>query len=110
MIETNEAVRQFAALSQATRLEVLKLLAHAGPAGKAAGDLAAMAKVPPSTLSFHLRELLDAGLIDAERAGRHINYRVRPGAVSRLAEFLLSGYLSGGEGPAWPDAPDIAAE
>ena len=56
-MESNDAALAFAALGQATRLDLLRALLQAGPAGLAAGDVAQRLGIPPSTLSFHLRAL-----------------------------------------------------
>lgn len=103
MIETKIAVSRFAALAQATRLDVLRLLVKAGPTGKNAGDLAAAMGVPASTLSFHLKELQHAGLVDAERRGRQIIYRAKFEGINDLVRFLLEDCCR--DDPAIGDAP-----
>ena len=69
-MESSTAAFAFAALGQETRLDLLRALLAAGPSGLAAGDIAARLGVPPSTLSFHLRALDQAGLIAATRQDR----------------------------------------
>ena len=77
-MEMIEAVTALAALAQETRLAVLRLLVQAGPNGLPAGDIAERVGVPPSTLSFHLKELDRAGL--ARSRGRRD--RRRPGMAA----------------------------
>jgi arsenate reductase len=73
-MEMDEAALAYAALGQATRLDLLRRLLLAGASGLAAGEIAAGMGVPPSTLSFHLRALEQAGLIAATRQGRSLVY------------------------------------
>ena len=76
-MESNAAASGFAALSQATRVEAMRLLASKGASGMTAGELAAALGLPPSTLSFHLSALEQAGLVQSTRQGRHVIYAVR---------------------------------
>ena len=69
-MEVKEAVISLAAMAQETRLGVLRLLVQAGPNGLPAGDIAKRVGVPPSTLSFHLKELDRAGLARSWRVQR----------------------------------------
>ncbi len=73
----------FKALSDPTRRRVLQLLRH-GP--RSAGDLADQFDVSKPTMSAHFSVLLDAGLIDAEKSGRHVHYQLR---LSVLEDALL---------------------
>jgi DNA-binding transcriptional ArsR family regulator len=88
MDETN-AVAALAGLAQPARLRIFRALVGAGPAGMTPGDLAATLGVPASTLSFHLKELMHAGLATQERDGRHLIYRP---ALDRMNALL--GYLT----------------
>ena len=67
-METSDAVAALGALAQDNRLDVFRLLVQAGPEGMAAGDIAERLKISPPTLSFHLAQLRQAGLLsDAAR-------------------------------------------
>ena len=66
-MESNQAAAGFSALSQETRLRLMRLLAAQGASGMPAGELAARLGLPPSTLSFHLAALEQAGLIRSTR-------------------------------------------
>jgi ArsR family transcriptional regulator len=94
MIE-REALSAFAALSQETRLRILRDLVAAGPEGLAAGAVAARVEVSASNVSFHLKELERAGLLSARRDGRSIVYSADYGGISDLVRFLLEDCCSG---------------
>ena len=89
MEETN-AVRALAALAQPMRLRVFRALVGAAREGMTPGALAAMLGVPPSTLSFHLRELVLADLVTQERHGRSLIYRPAIDAMNALLGYLTS--------------------
>ena len=82
---SSQAVIGFSALSQETRLRLMRLLATMGATGMPAGELAARLGVAPSTLSFHLAALEQAGLIRATRQGRHIIYARAHHRLARAA-------------------------
>lgn len=89
-MNSDEAAIGFGALAQNTRLDVIKTLVRAGPAGMAAGKLAEAVATPPSTLSFHLKELAGAGLISSVRQGRQIIYTADFDGIRGLVAFLIS--------------------
>lgn len=76
------------ALSQATRLRIVAVVASGPSGGTPAGQIARTVHCPASTLSFHLKELTQAGLLRAEPEGRFIRYSVAPAAFQELAEFV----------------------
>ena len=83
------AVESLAALAQVMRLRIFRALIAAAPQGMTPGALAATLDVPASTLSFHLKELLHAGLVSQEREGRNLIYRP---SLAHMNELL--GYLT----------------
>ena len=89
------ALAAFSALAQETRLEVLRALVRRGPAGHAAGELAEAVGAAPPTLSFHLKELAAAGLVQARREGRSIIYAADYGGIRALVDFLMSECCQG---------------
>jgi len=97
-MESSTAAFAFAALGQETRLDLLRVLLAAGPSGLAAGDIAARLGVPPSTLSFHLRALAQAGLIAATRQGRSLIYAARVDRLLALVSFLADSCWDGAPG------------
>jgi len=88
-MEEKDAVTSLAALAQEMRLRIFRALIGAGPQGMTPGALSAMLDVPASTLSFHLKELMHAGLALQERDGRSLIYRP---AIARMNALLA--YLS----------------
>jgi len=84
-----EAAEAFAALGSEARLAILRALVRAGEAGMAVGALQARLALPASTLSHHLRALIQAGVLEQERAGRTLICRARYGRIRGLAEFLI---------------------
>jgi len=87
-VDTKAAVRSLAALAQDSRLEVFRLLVQAGPAGLAAGEIAERLGLPASTLSFHVKALAQAGLVESRQESRFIYYSARFSAVTELIAFL----------------------
>lgn len=94
-MEVKEAVTSLAAMAQETRLGVLRLLVQAGPNGLSAGDIAERVGVPPSTLSFHLKELDRAGLARSWRVQRQIRYAADYEGLRRLLAFLTADCCNG---------------
>ncbi|MBX9689481.1 MAG: metalloregulator ArsR/SmtB family transcription factor [Candidatus Obscuribacterales bacterium] len=88
-MKTTDAVKSLGALAQESRLEVFRLLVRKGPAGMAAGELSEHFASPPATMSFHLKELTNAGLISARRESRSIIYSANYGHMQKLIDFLL---------------------
>jgi arsenate reductase len=98
MMESSDAASKFAALANDTRIDVMRLLATRGRDGMSAGELAAELRQPPSTLSFHLSALEQAGLVQSTRQGRHVIYVVRFAGLRALFSFLTETCCSGRPG------------
>jgi ArsR family transcriptional regulator len=88
---TDPAVAFFAALADPTRLAIIRELA--GAEQVCACDFTSCCDVRQPTISHHLRILREAGIIESERRGSWIYYRLAPGAADRLREF--AGELEG---------------
>ena len=84
------AVESLAALAQVMRLRIFRVLIAAAPQGMTPGALAATLDVPASTLSFHLKELLHAGLVSQEREGRNLIYRPSLAQMNELLAYLTA--------------------
>lgn len=84
------AAAAFAALGSEQRLAVLRSLVRAGPEGLSIGVLGARCGITGSTLTFHLRILAQAGLVQQERQGRQIICASDTAAIRRLSDYLLS--------------------
>ena len=87
-MESTTAVRALAALAQETRLAIFRLLVEAGPTGLSAGEIGAELKIPPATLSFHLKELSHAELVVPRQEGRFIFYSTSFDRMNALVAFL----------------------
>jgi len=89
-MEETAAVAALAALAQPVRLRVFRALVGAGPEGMNPGALAAILGVASSTLSFHLKELVHAGLVTQERDGRNLICRPSLERMSALMDYLTA--------------------
>ena len=89
--ESEQAAAAFAALGSEQRLAVLRALVRAGPGGLAIGELGARCGIAGSTLSFHVRILVQAGLVRQARDGRRILCAAEMPALERLGAFLTAG-------------------
>ncbi len=94
-MELSDAVHVLAALAQPARLQIFRLLVQRGEAGLSAGEIANELDVPKPTLSFHLKELNNAGLIQSSRDGRSIHYFVLEEGIRGLLVFLTEDCCQG---------------
>lgn len=94
-MKERQALSAFAALSQETRLHILRLLVVAGPEGLAAGMIADQAGVSASNVSFHIKELERAGLVASRRESRSILYSIDFEALNGLVRFLMEDCCAG---------------
>lgn len=81
-------VRFLAALADPTRLAIVRQLAAEQEV--CACDFTSCCDVGQPTVSHHLRVLREAGVVDSERRGNWIFYRLRPDAAERLAGIAWS--------------------
>jgi DNA-binding transcriptional ArsR family regulator len=94
-MKKTDAVAALAALAQDSRLDVFRLLVHAGPAGLPAGQVAQKLKLAPNTLTFHFDRLRDAGLVTVRREGRSMIYATRFATMNALLAFLTENCCQG---------------
>ena len=94
-MESKAAVIALSALAQGSRLEVYRLLVQAGPDGMAASDIAERLGVPANTLSFHLKTLSHAGLVQSRQEGRFIFYSTHYDQMNALLGFLSENCCGG---------------
>ncbi len=94
MTET-EVVKALSALAQETRLRIFRRLVVAGRGGLTPTLLSEALDASPAALSFHLKELSHAGLVHAEREGRHLIYRADVDAMNTLLGFLTENCCGG---------------
>lgn len=103
----DRTVQALAALAQTQRLRAFRLLVVAGPDGLTPSVMAEQLAVSPSALSFHLKELAHAGLVNAEPQGRHLIYRADFGRMNELLSFLTE-HCCAGEGCALTEVSALA--
>jgi DNA-binding transcriptional ArsR family regulator len=96
-VDEKRAITALAALAQKTRLALYRLLVTCGPAGLPAGVIAARLGVQPSSLSFHLAQLVHAGLITQRRLSRQLIYSADYGAMNALLTYLSENCCGRGE-------------
>lgn len=94
-MESEEAVLALEALAQGSRLGIFRLLVSAGPEGMPAGKIAEKMELPNATLSFHLAQLKNAGLIGCERQSRSLIYSADFEAMTSLLGFLTDNCCQG---------------
>ncbi|MBK0394922.1 ArsR/SmtB family transcription factor [Ramlibacter algicola] len=93
----NEAavIKALAALAQPVRLQVFRALVVAGPAGMTPSTMAEGLGISPSALSFHLKELVNAGLVTQERSSRNLIYRGEFAQMNALLGYLTENCCQG---------------
>ena len=104
-MDEQDALAALSALSQAQRLRVFRELVRKASSGSTPGELSAALDVPPSTLSFHLKELLHAGLVEQERESRNLIYRPSLARMNALLAYLTA-HCCAGE----PCEPSVATD
>jgi ArsR family transcriptional regulator len=94
-MEMTQAVEALAALAQASRLQIYRLLVEAGPQGMAAGRIGEALSLPPATLSFHLSQLTRAGLAGSRQEGRFVIYSTDFENMNALVGYLTDHCCGG---------------
>jgi ArsR family transcriptional regulator, arsenate/arsenite/antimonite-responsive transcriptional repressor len=103
------AIAALAALAQASRLDIYRLLVRAGGTGLPAGRIAERLGLPPATLSFHLNQLRQAGLIAFRRQGRSLIYAAEYAAMNSLLAYLTENCCQGDASGCRPGSCEPAA-
>jgi ArsR family transcriptional regulator len=94
-MESTEVVRALAALAHPLRLEIFRALVVTGQNGLTPGVIQEALGIPPATLSFHLKELSNSGLVTQERASRNLIYRAAYDNMNALLGYLTSNCCQG---------------
>ena len=94
-METKKIIGALGALAQETRLAIFRLLVETGPPGLPVGTIAESLSLANATLSFHLKELTNAGLTIATPNGRSIIYSANFSTVNGLVEYLTENCCAG---------------
>jgi DNA-binding transcriptional ArsR family regulator len=97
-MDEHGAISALGALAQETRLALYRLLVTQGPQGLPAGAIADSLGVAPSSLSFHLQQLLHAGLVSQRRAGRQLIYAAEYDTMNALLAYLTANCCGRREG------------
>jgi len=112
-MKAHEAINGLSALASEARLAVFRLLVKRGPEGYTPSELTKRLEVPAPTLSFHVKGLVQAGLVVSRRDGRNLYYSPNLERMNALVGFLtenccsLAGAACGAEcqPPAAPAQP-----
>ena len=94
-MDIKSAVLQLSSIAQEARLQIFRLLVQVGSDGLSAGNIGENLQIPASTLSFHLKELSHAGLIDSRQISRFIYYSANYQAMNGLLAFLTENCCAG---------------
>jgi ArsR family transcriptional regulator, arsenate/arsenite/antimonite-responsive transcriptional repressor len=108
-MKSKEVLDSLSALASEARLGVYRLLVRRGPEGYSPSELARRLGMPAPTLSFHLRALLNAGLVVSRRAGRHLYYSPNFERMRGLIGFLTENCCSLADEACGPDCRPLAA-
>ena len=87
-MKSKDAISALSALASESRLAVYRLLVRRGPEGYTPSELAARLNLPAPTLSFHLKGLVQAGLVVSQREARNLFYSPNFERMSALIGFL----------------------
>jgi ArsR family transcriptional regulator len=85
----------FESLSSGVRLDVFRLLVKKGLDGMVAGEIASSLAVPPTNMSFHLKALVQAGLLSVAQEGRYQRYRANMPLMLDTIAYLTEECCSG---------------
>ena len=94
-MQASEVVKALAALAHPVRLEVFRALVVSGPAGLTPSVMQEGLGIPSTTLSFHLKELAQAGLVSSERSSRHLVYRAAYERMNGVLKYLTDNCCEG---------------
>ena len=94
-METKAALKALVALAQDTRLAIFRHLVERRPDGAVAGSIADELKIPAATLSFHLKEMTHAELLESSQEGRFVRYTASLAVVQDLVGYLTENCCGG---------------
>ncbi len=94
-MESTQVIKALAALAQESRLAIFRLLVQSGPQGLTVGKIAEHLDISSATLSFHLKELTNAGLLSSRQEGRFVIYSASFAAMNDLLGFLTANCCGG---------------
>jgi DNA-binding transcriptional ArsR family regulator len=88
-MDRSAALKVFESLGSSLRLDIFCLLVQAGEAGKVAGEIAEALDLPATNLSFHLKAMLQAGLVSVRQEGRYLRYRANVPHMLRVLAYVM---------------------
>jgi DNA-binding transcriptional ArsR family regulator len=94
-MEELDVIKALSALAQPHRLKAFRALVVAGREGLTPGVIAGELDLPAATLSFHLKELVHAGLVTQERSGRNLIYRAEYACMNGVLAYLTDNCCQG---------------
>ena len=94
-MKTRSAVAALAALAQDYRLAIFRALVQAGPAGLPAGKIGEVAAIAPSLVTFHMKELVNSGMVKSRQEGRFVIYSANFRTMNGLVDFLTDNCCGG---------------
>jgi len=94
-MEDKFVIRALAALAQPNRLQIFRSLVVKGSDGLTPALIAEQIGIPANTLSFHLKELMNADLISQERSGRNLIYRAQYDRMNAVLSYLSQNCCQG---------------
>jgi DNA-binding transcriptional ArsR family regulator len=94
-MKTKNVIAALSALAQESRLAVFRLLVQIGPEGMPATQISDKVGISPSSLSFHLKEMVYAGLLTSRQEGRFVIYSANFKTMNGLIEFLTENCCGG---------------
>lgn len=89
------ATKLFESLASGVRLDIFRLLVKQAPTGLVAGEIASELALPPTNLSFHLKAMTHAGLVNVTQEGRYQRYRANLTVMQSLIDYLTAECCSG---------------
>ncbi|MGZ5029143.1 MAG: ArsR/SmtB family transcription factor [Methylobacter sp.] len=89
------ATTLFESLASGIRLDVFRLLVKHAPTGLVAGEIATLLALPSTNLSFHLKAMTHAGLLNVTQEGRYQRYRANLGIMQELIVYLTAECCTG---------------
>ena len=90
---------QLAALGHPIRLRVLRFVVRAGEGGASAGNIAEHVQLAASTLSHHLKRLVEAGLLTTRAETTFVYYAAQYPTLRALTDYLWEDCCRDGKKP-----------
>lgn len=94
-MEKSDALTALAGLAHETRLDIVRLLIHAGAEGRSPGAIGQTLGLPGATLSFHLNQLKHARLVTCRRESRSLIYSAQYPVMTALLAYLTENCCQG---------------